>query len=328
MSLLPAAGDPSRAAFRIVALAALLAALTQVTLGGVVRVTDSGLGCPDWPLCHGKIIPQIETATLIEYSHRLSAALLGLLSLAAFGLALRAYRFASPVVVSSTTALALVVVAAILGGVSVRTELAWWVVLLHLGVAQLVVGFLVVALAAGWMPFGPIDDVERDERRSDRLGLLVVAATVGVFALILLGSYMVGRGYGSVCATWPLCRGGLLPEGTASAVHMLHRYVAGAVGLLVAAMAVSAWSLRARRPDLAWAALAAAGLFAAQVLVGALTVWTGFSVPVKAIHLSAATLLWASMVSVAALMFLPRRLESGHLAKGIEGVAGLEAASP
>ena len=54
----------------VVAALALLAAVGQVTLGGVVRLTDSGLGCPDWPLCHGKLIPPAEFHTLIEYSHR------------------------------------------------------------------------------------------------------------------------------------------------------------------------------------------------------------------------------------------------------------------
>ena len=52
------------------------------SIGGVVRITESGLGCPDWPLCHGRIIPPFDAATLIEYSHRLMASVVGLLVLA------------------------------------------------------------------------------------------------------------------------------------------------------------------------------------------------------------------------------------------------------
>ena len=45
---------------------AIVAAVGQVTLGGVVRATGSGLGCPDWPLCYGSIIPPLNSAALIE----------------------------------------------------------------------------------------------------------------------------------------------------------------------------------------------------------------------------------------------------------------------
>ena len=64
---------------------AVLAAIAQVTLGGVVRVTGSGLGCPDWPLCYGQIVPPFQLDALIEYSHRLSGAILGVLVLLAVG---------------------------------------------------------------------------------------------------------------------------------------------------------------------------------------------------------------------------------------------------
>ena len=60
---------------------ALIDAVAQVTLGGIVRVTGSGLGCPDWPLCYGQIIPPFKLDTLIEYSHRLSGMILGILVL-------------------------------------------------------------------------------------------------------------------------------------------------------------------------------------------------------------------------------------------------------
>lgn len=291
------------------AFVALLDAVVQITLGGIVRVTDSGLGCPDWPLCHGKIIPPVEVSTLIEYSHRLSAVLLGLLSLSTLALALRTYRFSSPVVVSSMVVLVLIVVAAILGGVSVRTELAWWVVLLHLGVAQLVVAFLVVALSISWRSSLPIIPGEQLRGYSWRLTTLTIVTAVGLFALILMGSYMVGLGYGSVCGTWPLCRDSFLPEGTGSAVNMLHRYVAVIVGVFIIAMLVSAWSHRTRLPDMKWASFIVVGLLLVQVLVGALIVWTGFMELIKAIHLSIATLLWASVVWIATFTFSPRYLK-------------------
>ena len=126
--------------FRLVALAAAAASFGQITLGGVVRATGSGLGCPDWPLCHGRIIPPLETATLIEYSHRLSATVLGVLVLAVVVMAWVYYRSNQWVIVSAVLGLALVILAGALGGFTVLTELAWWVRLLHLAIAEAVAG--------------------------------------------------------------------------------------------------------------------------------------------------------------------------------------------
>ena len=130
--------------FRIVLLSSLISAIFQVSLGGVVRVTQSGLGCPDWPLCHGQIVPPIEAASLIEFSHRLSASLLIILVLTATIAAWKIYHSYSRPVISMVVTFTLVLCAAVLGAVSVITELAWWAVLVHLAIAELVIAFLVI----------------------------------------------------------------------------------------------------------------------------------------------------------------------------------------
>src|SRR5437879_13917138 len=67
---------------RVLSLAGAAAAYGAVVLGGVVRVSGSGLGCPDWPLCHGHLLPPLQLHVLIEYSHRTVASLASLLILA------------------------------------------------------------------------------------------------------------------------------------------------------------------------------------------------------------------------------------------------------
>ena len=298
-------GDRIGLIFRVLAVASLVAAFAQVTLGGIVRVTGSGLGCPDWPLCHGQLIPPFEFATLIEYSHRLSASVLGVLVLGTTIVVMMRYRPNRWGKNSVLTALALVIVAAILGGATVLTELAWWLRLLHLGIAEGVVAALIIAVVVSWRVSGnTTDNVAASE--NDGLSKWTIAALVGVFLLILSGSYIVGAGYGSSCGTWPLCRGSLFPEGRPYIEHMAHRYFAVIVGVLVIAAAYSAWK-SPRLPSVGRTGLLLLVVFAAQILVGALTVWLGFTAEIKAIHLSMATLVWIALVFVAALSYVPQR---------------------
>lgn len=303
-------GKGSRLIFRALAVASLVAAFAQVTLGGIVRVTGSGLGCPDWPLCHGQIIPPFDFATLLEYSHRLSASLLGVLVLGTAITVLMRYRHIRWGKNSILTALALVVVAAILGGATVLTELAWWLRLIHLAVAEGAVAALVIAVVVSWR-VGVARQDDPDAHVEAGANKLIVASLIGVFLLILSGSYIVGAGYGSSCGTWPLCNGSLFPEGRAYIEHMGHRYFAAIIGLLVLAVAYKAWQLRVRLPSLGWSGALLFLAFVAQILVGAFTVWLGFTPEIKAIHLSMATLVWIALAFVAALVYVPQRFAVG-----------------
>ncbi len=282
--------------------AAILSAFFQVTLGGVVRVTDSGLGCPDWPLCHGEIIPPFDRATLIEYSHRLSGSVLGLLVMATTSIAWMRFRANRLVWYMSVSALVLVIVAGIFGGVTVLTELAWQYRLLHLAIAEVLIGCLIVAAIAGWNPYSSTSTAANPEQ-ADSLKPLIIASIVGAFVLILSGSYMVGEGYGTSCATWPLCRGSILPEGWAYIVHMGHRYIAAIVGIIILWTAWRAWSLASAHSPTKIAAASLAAVFALQIVAGAFVIWSGFAADLKATHLSLATLVWVVLVSLTALIY-------------------------
>lgn len=292
--------------FRVVVILAIVGAFIQVSLGGVVRVTDSGLGCPDWPLCHGRLIPDFNSATLIEYSHRLSASLLTLLVVATASIAWMSYRRRPWVVIPSISALALVISAALLGGITVLTELAFWSVMLHLGIAEILTGALVVAAISGWADASNVSP--RGQASTPRIAFewIMPYAVVCMLLVILWGSYMVGYGAGSVCSTWPLCNGSLFPEGAAFAIHMGHRIFAAIVGLLLVGASLTAWSQRSSNPAAAWAGALLLPTYGIQVLIGAITVWTGFSASLQALHLSFATLVWINLVAAMTLVYLPK----------------------
>src|SRR5436190_23564679 len=90
--------------FRRVAFLTAFFAYLQIALGGVVRVTGSGLGCPDWPLCHGRPYPPADLNAIIEYSHRTVGAITGVLIIATVVAAWAVFRTRRPAVAWLATA--------------------------------------------------------------------------------------------------------------------------------------------------------------------------------------------------------------------------------
>src|SRR5690606_15608156 len=115
-----------------------------IVLGGVVRATDSGDGCPDWPLCHGHIIPKTDKHTLIEYSHRATASVTGLLVLSIAVLAWRNHRNTPRILYPSVLAFGLVLVQGGLGGAAVLNDLAAEIVMVHLGLALTILALVML----------------------------------------------------------------------------------------------------------------------------------------------------------------------------------------
>ncbi|MBM3935220.1 MAG: heme A synthase [SAR202 cluster bacterium] len=314
----------SATAFRIVSIAALIAAIGQITLGGTVRVTGSGDACPDWPLCHGQIIPPFDYHVILEYSHRVTGSVLGILILVAVFIAWRYLRDNRPAKVSTAAAFLFVVAAGVLGGATVLTELTWWVRLIHLSIAELTIASIAVMTVAGWPSKGiaAVSKVNLGGGAGTRR--LVIASLVGVFLLILYGSYIVGMGYGSSCSSWPLCNDSLMPEGRAYMEHMGHRYLSLLIGIVLGYAVVQAYIRGDGNKHVRMAALLAGGAFVFQTGVGAALVWSGFATQFKAIHLSMATLVWVALVYLAVFIYasqgviLGARKEKPLAAKGLE----------
>src|SRR5712664_1943187 len=130
--------------FRRLSFVTAFLAYLQIALGGVVRVTGSGLGCPDWPLCHGRPYPAADIHSVIEYSHRAVGSFTGLLIIATVVLAWLVFRSQRPVVAwLATGSLIAYAAEAPLGAVVVAQELAPWLVLIHLGLAMIILGLLI-----------------------------------------------------------------------------------------------------------------------------------------------------------------------------------------
>jgi len=139
----PAVKNISRLAWATAA-----ATLVLLTVGGSVHATGSSLACPDWPLCHGQVMPEMVGGVAIEHTHRLIATLVGVLTLVLGALAWRERR-RDPFLARAALALVvLVVVQGVLGGVTVLLRLSFVASMLHLLVSMLFFGTL-LTIAVG-----------------------------------------------------------------------------------------------------------------------------------------------------------------------------------
>src|SRR5207245_8480526 len=109
---------------RWISIAAVIATYLLIVVGGVVRTTGSGLGCPDWPLCYGQPVPPAQTTSVIEYSHRAFGGVASVLIVATMLLWSRARAWDRRVVGVGAGIGVLLAPQLVLGAGSVRIELA------------------------------------------------------------------------------------------------------------------------------------------------------------------------------------------------------------
>ena len=265
-------------------LAAIVALSLLMTMGNIVSATGSGLACPDWPLCHGRLLPPAETQVLIEFSHRLKAIPFTLLLLVTVVLTWRRTAARAP------RRLSLILVALLaaqigLGGVTVLFKLPDLVSTAHLVNALLILAGLII-LAEGTRAHPAVPA---------RLKRLSMAGLAALLLQMALGGYVRHAGAGLACPDFPLCSGSLLPHHWESGVHWIHRWL----GVVLLGLFVHL-ALAARRTALARPAAAAAVLAVLQVALGIMAVLGGLAVPLRAAHAVVAYALWGVLVWLSA----------------------------
>lgn len=341
---------PTMSRFQRVGLGLVIGLLALTALGGVVRVTGSGLACPDWPACYGAVIPSGDFGQFaayqvwLEWSHRLVAAIVGLIILGYAIVAWARHRDRPRVWFPAVLAIPFLAVQVILGGLTVTEQLEALIVTLHLATAMLIL----MLVAFSWVSTFNWPVVSNDDEaplgsdppaQARSFARFALITAVLVYAVVVVGSYVthvgagpdagahVGPG-GAACGNqWPFCYGGLFPDGEYAQWNMGHRFLVaiGALALFGASMGMVMLRPRARR--LTFLMHGAATLYVAQIFIGAAMIWINFDAWARALHLSMGSITWL-LIAVAALLAIYRAGGLRAPAPVVEGSGSATVAEP
>jgi len=283
-----------------------LGALTVIVLtGAAVRLTDSGLGCPDWPKCYGKALPPLSTHAVIEYSNRAISGLVGVITVAVFALTFFRRPFRRDLAWLAATLPLGVLAQAVLGGFTVREHLAPGFVMGHFGLSMIV---LIGAVALAWRA---THEPGTRARASDRLALWSARGLAPLGALaIFAGTAATAAGPHSGGAVGDRVHR-LHFKGNDTLQWLVHQHAT--IAALFGVAVIGVWLLHRRRGvDRTLEPLMVLGvLLAAQGLVGSVQYELHLPSDIVWVHVALATLSWlaALWVFAAAGTLVPKTVE-------------------
>ena len=297
---------------------AAISAFIIISFGSLVRATDSGLACPDWPLCYGELVPVFTWQIFFEWFHRLLAGLLAVSVVAASVMLMRDRFLRSQFGWAILLASIVLTIQIILGGLTVLKLLDPGIVSLHLinGVVFLSL-LLMIHLKARYLLNGQAGDkpyhVSAGVMRSMRF------ITAAILAQVFVGGMVSTNGAGLVCPDFPQCFGMWWPPYSFLVnIQMTHRYFAFAIALGI--FMFSALSMRLVLPPLTrWAVRLLPILVVGQILLGIANIFYYLPVWASVGHLANAVTMYAISLTatfelyfVARTYFIPADITTQH----------------
>ncbi|MDM5147088.1 COX15/CtaA family protein [Candidatus Persebacteraceae bacterium Df01] len=305
-------------------------ALLVIVAGAFTRLSDAGLGCPDWPACYGQLIGVPDAATAaahspdwpldprkawIEVGHRYIAGLLGLVLFAAAVLSLRSTPTGGKVMRNYAPTVLAVLVAgqALLGMLTVTDRLRPLVVSSHLLGGLLIIATIAYALAT-----------RPPTRAPTILRIVAVLAAATLAMQIFLGGWVSTNYAALACPDFPLCQNGWTPpvldwrgfeleralhknmdgspisSAALATIHWVHR-----IGALVASVVLSFFAILLWRHGMRGGAVGLLVLLTAQIALGIINVVAGLPIWAAVAHNGIAALLAASVGALTAKLFTP-----------------------
>jgi cytochrome c oxidase assembly protein subunit 15 len=293
-----------------------------VIAGGLVTSTGSALAVPDWPLSYGQLMPPMVGGIFYEHGHRMVATFVGMLTTV---LAIWLWRAEERrwVRILGLAALCAVILQGVLGGLTVLYLLPTPVSVAHATLAQSFFSltvFLALVTSRGWK-----EHAAKPLPEGNRTRVWLLAASSLVFLQLVLGAWMRHSDAGLAIPDFPLSYGHLVPPSGAEGlawindqrtqydlppveasqvwIHFAHRVGALLAGLTLLACGVHILRSHPSERRLREPAIVMIMLVLVQILLGALTVWTGKGVQIATAHVATGALLFAACIFTAARSF-------------------------
>lgn len=279
-----------RKLFLTFALIGCFFAFFQPTCGAFTRVSGSGDGCPDWPTCFGSWIPPFnDIHAVIEWSHRTSGTLFGLVSIMLVIISFLIYKKFNPTVKIYSIALILTVIVGAVGGIVVLSDLNPAIRTVHLAGAQAVAALMVTAFV--------IETIRPQKNIPKNIKTMVYITAFLAISSLLSGAYAVWQGAGAVCYKWPLCSDYIVPKYTNQWIHMTHRLISLGLLLYIFRLSINLmkFGLSSILGKIAIILLISGVL---QTLIGASIPLSEFTVWSRTLHLGLATIVWMVSFSI------------------------------
>ncbi len=251
--------------------------------GNLVAGLKAGLACPDWPLCHGKLIPPFRWDVYMEFMHRVIGAITSIFLIVFAYKRFRVYRGIAKLLPILTVLLLLIQI--ILGGIVVLQELPVDLTTYHFANAMIIfAATLYLNLFDGKLN-KPTFSI------SGYKGVFFFLAVL-VFTQLVLGAYVRHSGSGLACPDFPTCLGYLIPPELTGIIfnHFAHRvlaYVITFFAILLLIISYLSQPIKGERTRL----YMLVGFIALQILLGAGVVYAKLHFLVTALHLSVALLI-------------------------------------
>lgn len=317
---------------KILTLLACVLALIVIVLGAYTRLSDAGLGCPDWPGCYGQLTvpkdpgviktieaqyqqPLVAEKAWTEMIHRYCAGTLGILVLLIAGLTLRKRQKIKSQHVLPLAIVILVIIQALLGMWTVTLKLEPYIILLHLFGGLSILSLL-------WWLFLTKATSKASPASELKLRCWIIGAIVVLLLQIALGGWTSANYAALVCPDFPFCQGRLLPAIDLSAftlgqglskgnlelvsIHMSHRIGAMITGTYLGIL--SLWVFfRIKRPSIRVNALIILALLITQITLGVLNIVWLLPMTSAVGHNMIAALLLLSLLTLLKLTTIPER---------------------
>lgn len=296
----------SHTRFQYLTMATVVSLFLVIIVGVILRVTGTGLACPDWPTCFGQWTPPLGIAAITNYLHRaltvVATILLLLSTLVAWRKIPKVRMYRWPLL----AAVVFLAVEIIIGGLVVRLATPPDMMAFHIAAGLITLGFATIPVVMVYVRKYDLTQADRLLFRSpfSRLSLWAIGST---FLVFISGTVVAGLGSNIECVGWPLCNGSLIADGAIGWVHITHRMLVGLTGLIIAALFIKAWRTQRTQRAILSAATLVTCLFFAQVLVGFFIGIQGYSSTLLGLHAATVASLWVMLVISCVLVGLAAR---------------------